>query len=231
MAALACALILSSCSQAKPHAASSTPATSAASTAAPTTSGTASSATPPASPTATAPATFNGTCDDLLPSSRIDVAVGKVTVGKTSFIVGIPEPNIGRLARLDCQYGITTAVVNKKPVSSVKVEIGISLYQTSAQAAARVAGTVQAYRSNGAVPTAATVGQYPATILTGSGEPTLVVAAGPRTVAVTVLHTFVGAGLTTVMPRIADAALNETANFSQGGPVTPSATPSAAGSS
>jgi hypothetical protein len=152
-------------------------------------------------------------------------------VGKTSFIVGVAEPTIGRLARLDCQYGITTAIVKKKPVSTTKVEIGVSLYQTAAQAAARVAGTVQAYRSSGATPTQVAVGQYPATILTGSGEPTLVVAAGPRTVAVTVLHTFVTSGLTTVLPRLAAAALNETANFSQGGPVTASATPSASGSS
>ena len=139
-------------------------------------------------PTASAspsPTAFTSTCDDSLPVSEVNRAVGAPVLGTTAFVVGIPEPNIGRLANLNCRYGIPDPVPGQPP-GAAQVEIGVNLYTSPAVAASRVQATVNSYLSTGATPTPTTVGTNPATILTGSGDPTLVVAAGARTVAVTV---------------------------------------------
>jgi hypothetical protein len=137
--------------------------------------------------------------------------------------VGVGEPSIGRLARLNCRYGLVKPAKGK-PAAPAKVEVGVSLYTTADQAAQRVSATVEDYRNHGASQSVATVGQYQATILTGYGLPTLVVAAGPRTVAVTVDPKLVGATLNTALTAAAQAAIDATSHFSQGGPVTPAPT-------
>ncbi|MGX7680343.1 hypothetical protein ACSMXN_15750 [Jatrophihabitans sp. DSM 45814] len=156
--------------------------------------------------------------------TSLEQASGRPFVGQTAFIVGVAEPNIGRVAYLNCKYGITTAVVNKKKVSTAKLEIGISLYKTADQASRRVQGTIDDYRSHGAASTTTAVGQYSGTVLVGYGDPTIVVGAGPRTVAVSVNAKIVPAAQQTkVLAALADAALDATEKFSQGGPVTSSA--------
>lgn len=215
-----CVVAVAGCSKAeqKPSSATSAPPpTSSSATVTPS----ATSATP--SVTATKPASFNGTCDDLLPVSTLDDALGRPIIGQTAFIVGVPEPNIGRLAYLNCRYGITKVTVAKKVTTATKIEIGISLYGTSAHAASRVSGTVEDYRSHGAAPTVTAVGQYSGTTLIGYGDPTLVVAAGPRTVAVTMSAKLVATGQSSALAALAKAALDATDKFSQGGPA---ATPS-----
>ncbi|UQX87121.1 hypothetical protein M6D93_12515 [Jatrophihabitans telluris] len=156
-------------------------------------------------------------------------------IGQTAYIVGVPQTDIGRVAYLNCKYGITKTKVKKKTVTTTKIEVGISLYGTSQQALDRVAGTVDAYRLAGSTTSDAGVGQFSGTILMGGGElPTLVVAAGPRTVAVTVVGNLVASSkLPTTLERIAKAALDATTRFNQAGPgATASASASAsAGSS
>jgi hypothetical protein len=136
--------------------------------------------------------------------------VGLPVIGKTAFIVGIAEPNIGRLAYLNCRYGITTSVVKKKKVTDTKIEIGLSIYKSSAQAAARVKGTIEDYRSHGARKTDTTVGSHSATLLTGYGQPTLVVAAGVRTVAVSMSAKLVHSSTSVILAGLAKAALDST---------------------
>jgi hypothetical protein len=150
----------------------------------------------------------------LLPVSTIDDAIGLPVIGSTSFIIGIPEPNIGRLVRLLCRYGISSPAKGKPAVP--KVEISLSLYATSAQAGSRVRGTIEDYRSHGATQSATTVGQFPGTILVGYGSPTLVAMAGPRTVAVTIDPKLV-AGRAGALAAVAKAALDASAKFNQGG--------------
>jgi hypothetical protein len=181
----------------------------------------------------TKPASFNGTCVDLLPVTTLDDAIGRPIIGRTNFIVGVAEPNIGRLAYLNCKYGVSTAKVKTKMVTTTKLEIGISLYKTGDQAISRVTGTVQDYRGNGATSSDTAVGEYSGTILLGYGDPTLVVAAGPRTVAVTIASSFVpAAARNKALIDAANIALKSTQTFSQGGPVTvtDSASPSASSS-
>jgi hypothetical protein len=184
----------------------------------------ATSATPSASPTPTTAASFNGTCDDLLPVDRVEQAMNRAVTGKTAFVVGVPDPTIGRVAYLNCRYGVQTTVVKKKKTTTVALEIGISLYRTSAQATARVAGTVNAYVGNGARQQSVPVGSYNGTLLTGSGLPTLVVAAGPRTVAVTMSAKLAALVGPKGFAAVANSAIVATSHFTQGGPSTSSGT-------
>jgi hypothetical protein len=178
-----------------------------------------------AKPTATLKPTLGGRCEDLLPVTTIENAIGLPVIGKTSFIIGVPEPNIGRLVRLLCRYGISAPAKGKPAVP--KVEISLSLYDTSAQAEGRVRGTIEDYRSHGASQKDAAVGQFPATILVGFGSPTLVASAGPRTVAITVDPKLIASTHDAGLVSIAKAALDASAKFNQGGgPATsPTTTP------
>jgi len=181
--------------------------------------------TPSATPRRTAKVapSLGGTCDDLLPLNTIDTALGRPVIGKTAFIVGIAEPNIGRLTYLNCRYGLAAPARGKPAVAMV--EIGISLYNSSAQATRRVQGTIEDFGSHGATPNDATVGQLPATILLGYSYPTLVLAAGARTVAVTVVPALVGTGRDKALAALAKIAVDATAKFTG-----PGAAPSASAS-
>jgi hypothetical protein len=159
-----------------------------------------------------------------MPVTTVDTAIGLPVIGKTAFIVGIPEPKIGRLVYLNCRYGIATPAKGKPAVP--KLEIGLSLYDTPGQAERRVQGTIEDFRSHAAVPKDVAVGQFPATILTGYGDPTLVVSAGPRTVAITVSAKMIGSRRDAALVALAKAALDATATFSQGGGPATSPTPS-----
>ncbi len=170
------------------------------------------------------PASLGGRCSDLLPVTTIEGVLGKTVVGKSSDVLGIAEPNIGRLTYLNCRYGLAAAVKGK-PAPAPQVEIGISLYKSVAQAAQRVQGTIEDYRSHGSTQQAAAAGTFPATILTGYGAPTIVVAAGARTVAVTVLASLIAGTSSTSLVALAKAALDATAQY-VGAPGGPSATPS-----
>jgi hypothetical protein len=147
-----------------------------------------------------------------LPVTSIDDALGRPVIGRTSFILGIAEPNIGRLARINCQYGLSTPVKGK-PTPGPLIEIGISLYNSVAQAGRRVEGTLEDYRTHGAIPQNVSVATVPATILTGYTAPTIVLAAGPRTVVVTVSTRLVSSSPTSTLVLLAKAALDATAGY------------------
>lgn len=147
--------------------------------------GSATSAAPPVSPIRTTPMhRLAGSCDSKLPVSRIEDALNGPVSGRTNFVVGLPDPSIGRVSYFYCQYGMPSA-----RGGVAKVQIQISLYRTPKQAAARLAPTVADYTAHGAHAQKVTVAGLPATLLLGgSGAgygPTSVLVAGQRTVAVT----------------------------------------------
>jgi hypothetical protein len=147
----------------------------------PTAPSTASSASASATPVRKLP----GRCSDLLPLASIDTALSRSVHGKTAFVVGVAEKKIGRLSYLNCRYGLGPG-----GKGTAKAEIGVSLYTTPAQAAARIPDTVDDYVNHGAHKARVAVGGHTGVVLTGgSGKgytlPTLVVASGQRTVAVT----------------------------------------------
>lgn len=214
------ALVLSGCGKAakkSPPSSSPPPSTS---SAAP------SSSSASATPSSTEPASLGGRCDSLLPVSAVDDALGRPVIGKTSDILGVAEPNIGRLTYLNCRYGIGSGVKGK-PAPAPQVEIGISLYKSADQAARRVDGTVQDYRTHGASQQVGAVGQLPATILLGYGAPTIVVAAGPRTIAVSLDAKLAAKAPTAALQALAKLAVDATAGYTG----APGAGASPAGSS
>lgn len=132
---------------------------------------------------------LGGACDSLLPLWQIWQSSGLTFSGATRFVVGVPEPNIGRLAYLNCRYGIP-APHGAAPAEPL-IEIGVSLYRTIAEAQARVRGTVFDYLANSAAESNRAVAGQRAVLLTGGigpgyDVPLLVLAAGQRTIAVSV---------------------------------------------
>ena len=183
--------------------------TATASSSPPPSTSTPSSASP--SPTAAQAKKLPGTCDSLLPRVDVEGAVGGQLTGRQSFVVGVPEKNIGRLAYINCRYGMAKAA-NSQP----KVEIGVSLYGSAAQAQKRLDGTVADYLDHGAAQRKVTVSGLDATILAGSQAgytvPLLVLASGQRTVAVSVIPTIAtAANRETVMAKVVELALQRTA--------------------
>ena len=138
------------------------------------------------SPSATQQTELPGTCQTLLDDSAVFSAVGVRTLpGEDEFVVGKAEPDIHRLAYLNCRYGVTGRS------GTPAVEIGISLYATAGYAARRITATVDDYTAHGASSSTTQVLGQQASVLTGgtgSGYdvPTLVVADGQRTVAVSI---------------------------------------------
>jgi hypothetical protein len=158
----------------------SAPTTSASTSVAPTTSATASGT---ASGT---PAALPPDCDAALPLPAVITALGRGVPGLTAFVVGQPEADIGRLAYLNCRYGLPA-----DGKGTPAIEIGVSLYKDNATAAARVPATVADYTAHGATATSTTVAGQQASVLTGGSgtgytSPTIVVASGQRTVAVSI---------------------------------------------
>ena len=156
---------------------------------------------------------LNGTCDTLLPDFDVFQAIGgNGPKGKDVFVVGKAEPDISRLAYINCRYGVTS---NSAPPA---IEIGVSLYQTDVNASDRIAATVDDYTNNhGATSADTTVNGRSAMWLTGGTgagytNPTLVVAAGQRTVAVSIAGTVAtGTKAKTDAIAIAKLALDRTA--------------------
>ena len=202
--------------------ATATPSTSA------STSATKSGVAPAKKTTAPRPKTPVPTlsrCDAVLPLSEVDKAVGHAVAGATAFVVNQPDPTIHQLARINCQYGLASAAPaassTAKPTKPTppasraaaasavpQVEVSVSLYTTTAAAAARITATDSDWTSRGAKAHQVSVAAHPATVLVGYGRPLLVLAAGIRTVAVNVRPGTVPSGkLDAVMAQIARSAL------------------------
>ena len=156
------------------------------------------SSTPPvksasASPSSTTPrpvTKLTTTCEKVLPLLDLQDAIDVDISGKTSFVVGLPDRGIGRLAYINCRYGLVGGAT-----AVPKVEIGVSLYKSAAQATKRVNGTIADYVDHGATRTPITVSGHDGSILVGSAPgydiPLLVVASGQRTVAISVISRLV----------------------------------------
>jgi hypothetical protein len=155
-----------------------------------------------------------GTCDSLLPLSAVENAVGRLLPGKTAFVVGVPEKDIGRLAYLNCRY-VIPAVSTGAP-GTPGIEIGISLYQSESQAQQRLASTITDYVGHGATQSSFTISGHDAELLlgaTGRGYdiPLLVASSGQRSVAVSIMSTIApGASHRRVMTALAALALART---------------------
>ena len=177
-----------------------------------TTTAAATSGSSTHSPSATQMTDLPGTCDTLLDDSSVFSAAGiKSLPGEDQFVVGKPEPDIHRLAYLNCRYGVSGQA------GAPAIEIGVSLYATAADAAQRITATVDDYTAHGASTSTTQVLGQQASVLTdgiGSGYdvPTLVVADGQRTVAVSIETSVIPATrFTDPAAAVAKLALQRTA--------------------
>ncbi|MBV9823765.1 MAG: hypothetical protein JO144_16150 [Actinobacteria bacterium] len=225
--ALLAAVVLTGCTQASvPGGGASSTVASTPTSSAPPSAGRTTSATPSA--VATGEPSLGGRCEDLLSVGTVNIALRRTVIGRTAFVLGVAEPDIGRLTYLNCRYGIP-APVKGKPAPQPQVEVGISLYHSPAQAARRIQATIEYYRAHGAGDRPASVGTVQGTMLSGYGMPTLVAAAGPRTVAVSVSPKLLSAGSTAGLAALAKAALDASAHYTLGSAAATGASPSTTG--
>jgi hypothetical protein len=159
--------------------------------------------TPPPSSTAPADKPVPRTCGGLATLEEVTEILGAAVTGQTQPIVGVPEPKIGRTARLDCYYGIPAG----QPVQSAAVWIGLANYTDAAAAQRRMNSTVETEREAGAMANDVAVGQDRGVLLNGQKR-TLVAVRGKNTVVVTVIPDLVPADLAGPrLSRLADHAL------------------------
>ena len=174
----------------------------------PSTPSTPATTKPSTTPHPTSSTSLGGDCTSVLPLLTVDRLVGKTVVGKTAFVINIPNYALGQVERVNCQYGLVIPK-GKKVASAPQVEVSVSLYDTNAHAAARVAATKETWLEGGAVPHAVTVHGHPGVVLVGFGSPLLVLGAGARTVAVSISPTLVTAAKRdAVMTALAGGALS-----------------------
>jgi hypothetical protein len=162
-----------------------------------------SSATPTPTPTPNLP----GGCDQILPFTDLDQALGRPLFGQTRFVKGVAEPGIGRTGRVTCRYGL--AANGRGPAL---LEVGVSTYKDADSAAERIAATVAALRGSATSQKIATVAGQQATMIGTKADYNLVVAQGDRTVAITLSRKLTGVKLDTAAVQVADRVL---ANWGQ----------------
>jgi len=170
-------------------------------TAAPTPTGSAAAPTP--TPTPNLP----GGCDQMLPFTDLDHALGRPLFGPSRYVLGVAEPSIGRTGRVTCQFGLQPNGRGAAPL-----EVGVSTYKDADSAKERVAATVAALRSTATSQRSATVAGQQAVLIGTKKDNNLVVAQGDRTVAVTIARTLHVASLDKAAVGVAERVL---ANWGQ----------------
>jgi hypothetical protein len=169
--------------------------------AAPTPTGSAAAPTP--TPTPNLP----GGCDQMLPFTDLDQALGRPLFGPSRYVLGVAEPSIGRTGRVTCQFGLQPNGRGGAPL-----EVGVSTYKDADSANERVAATVAALRSAATSQRSATVAGQQAVLIGTKKDNNLVVAQGDRTVAVTIARTLHVASLDKAAVGVAERVL---ANWGQ----------------
>jgi len=134
-----------------------------------------------ASPTPTPTPDLPGGCDQMLPFTDLDQALGRPLFGGSRFVLGVAEPSIGRTGRVTCQFGLQPHARGPAPL-----EVGVSTYKDADSATERVAATVAALRATATSQRSATVAGEQAVLIGTKTDDNLVVAKGDRTVAVTI---------------------------------------------
>jgi hypothetical protein len=145
-------------------------------------------------------------CASVVSRQEVEIAVGKQLNGESQEIVGVPQPSIGRTARLDCYYGIPGG----KSRDSASVMIGIATYKDDQSAQERLSSSVQAEQNDGAKAMDVKIGPDNGVILSGGNgdQFTLVVAHGPTSVVINAAHNLVASSkMQQALIKIADRAL------------------------
>lgn len=179
---------------AAPAAPSPTPTPIASSTPAPTTT---------AAPTYELPAT----CAGLLTGSQLEAALGARLPGTSTYVVGAPEPGIGRTGRVTCGFGVTPAT-QTAGASDPLLEVSVFTYRDAAAATDRLEVLTSAQEAQGVPAGPATVTGAQAVLFAGPADTTLVAVLAERTVSLTLVPGLLDAtGTRTALEQLAGDAL------------------------
>jgi hypothetical protein len=159
------------------------------------------------SPTPTPTPNLPGGCDQMLPFTDLDQALGRPLFGQSRYVLGVAEPSIGRTGRVTCQFGLPA---NGRGAPAL--EVGVSTYKDAESATERVAATVAALRATATSQRSATVAGQQAVLIGTKADNNLVVAQGDRTVAVTIARTLHVSSLDKAAVGVAERVL---ANWGQ----------------
>ena len=133
--------------------------------------------------TTTAEFVLPDTCSGLLRVEAIDAALGFRIVGSTNYVVGLPEPEIGRTGRVTCFYGVIPNP-DGTPAPPL-VEASVFTYNSVESALARIETVVSQGREAGDRTQDVPVGSYDGVAIISVTEATLVVAVDKRNYAIT----------------------------------------------
>jgi hypothetical protein len=146
------------------------------------------------------------TCGDLVSSEDIGTILGSL-IGDGRPVVGVPQPSIGRTARLDCYYGLS----GNRPVSTATVWLGLATYTDRQHAQDRLTDTVSTERDAGSQINEVPVGAGEGVLMRGKTW-MLVATRGKTTVVVSVQRSLVREDRAGAMlGQLADKALTPTA--------------------
>ena len=162
------------------------------------------SATPSATPTAAAGLPdFPEDCRDLIAANDVAATLAVPLPGDTTFVFADALPDIGRVARVTCGYGVGTG---RGPGPAV--EITVNEYESPEAAQSRVDITLQAATERGNEVNEQGVGAYEGWVISDRQDVSLVVDAGERTLVVTMKRRLVDtAAEPVVLTEIAAQAL------------------------
>lgn len=90
--------------------------------------------------------TIPDNCGDVATLDDLTRDLNNLVTGTVQPIVGVPQSNIGRTARIDCYYGVPAG----QPVTKAKVWIGLASYVNEESARKRLTATVAGERTAGA---------------------------------------------------------------------------------
>lgn len=175
-----------------------------------------SGGTTSAAASSSAPFVLPQTCAGLLSLDAIDAGLGVQISGITQYVVGVPEPEVGRTGRVTCSYGV---IPNPDGTfAPALVQASVFTYKSDEAAADRIDTVVSQSRNAGDRTQEVPVGAYPGVVLINVTEATLVVPVGDRTYSITVAPGLVpDEGLNAALASLAESAIN-------GGDPVPTAT-------
>lgn len=116
-------------------------------------------------------------CELIVPVEVLNQKLGREIGGETRGIVGVPEPTLGRTAKMDCYYGVG----ERQPLAAAPVVVGLATYADDATAKDRVTDSVDAERREGATVGETDVGKLKAAVVTTSTERLLLGSLGKTT--------------------------------------------------
>lgn len=143
------------------------------------------------------------TCDDVATLDELTADLNNLVTGTVQPVVGVPQDNIGRTARIDCYYGVPP----RQPLAKAKVWVGLASYVNEEAARKRLTATVADERKAGATISDVKVGQDRGVLIKNSNW-MLVAGRGRVTVVVQVIPVLVRedhAGM--LLGQVADHAL------------------------